>query len=175
MASGYARPPAGGGIHGIGRRRRGAWKSRGSAAPSPGPTTNGCTTLQPGSNWICVNGGWLPPDHRCRRFRGLWRREWNRRLGPGGSSGATGTCTTPDPFIGTEASFGHELKAVSAAIGSPAIIRSRLPCPCPTTGSVHPDHYRKSCSPGFPEIQSGACKRPDRADGQDSAVTAVRR
>lgn len=22
-----------------------------------------CTTVQPGSDWICVNGGWLPPGH----------------------------------------------------------------------------------------------------------------
>ena len=22
-----------------------------------------CTTVQPAATWICVNGGWLPPDH----------------------------------------------------------------------------------------------------------------
>ena len=22
-----------------------------------------CTTTQPSSNWVCVNGGWVPPDH----------------------------------------------------------------------------------------------------------------
>jgi beta-glucosidase len=22
-----------------------------------------CQTVQPGSNWVCVNGGWVPPDH----------------------------------------------------------------------------------------------------------------
>ncbi|HWB15650.1 MAG TPA: hypothetical protein VG538_04520 [Vicinamibacterales bacterium] len=29
---------------------------------TPPPTTS-CTTSKPVSSWICVNGGWLPPDH----------------------------------------------------------------------------------------------------------------
>jgi hypothetical protein len=32
----------------------------GSVTPEPPPT--GCTTVQPGPDWVCVNGGWLPPD-----------------------------------------------------------------------------------------------------------------
>jgi hypothetical protein len=31
--------------------------------PSTPPPTTSCTTAKPVSNWICVNGGWLPPDH----------------------------------------------------------------------------------------------------------------
>jgi hypothetical protein len=32
-------------------------------APSTPPPTSSCTTAKPVANWICVNGGWLPPDH----------------------------------------------------------------------------------------------------------------
>jgi hypothetical protein len=28
-------------------------------SPSPSPTS--CQTIRPGSDWVCVNGGWLPP------------------------------------------------------------------------------------------------------------------
>jgi hypothetical protein len=30
-------------------------------APPPPTPTGGCTTVQPGANWTCVNGSWLPP------------------------------------------------------------------------------------------------------------------
>jgi hypothetical protein len=33
------------------------------APPSTPPPTTTCTSTKPVSNWICVNGGWLPPDH----------------------------------------------------------------------------------------------------------------
>jgi hypothetical protein len=26
-------------------------------------TAGGCTTVQPAPTWVCVNGGWVPPDH----------------------------------------------------------------------------------------------------------------
>ncbi len=29
---------------------------------STGGTTSGCTTTQPASDWVCVNGGWVPPS-----------------------------------------------------------------------------------------------------------------
>jgi hypothetical protein len=32
-------------------------------APPSTPPTSSCTTAKPVSNWICVNSGWLPPDH----------------------------------------------------------------------------------------------------------------
>jgi hypothetical protein len=45
-----------------------------SATPAPAPTApaapigpSTCTTPQPGANWVCVNGGWLPPDHPLAR------------------------------------------------------------------------------------------------------------
>lgn len=29
--------------------------------PPPPPPSGGCTTVQPAPDWVCVNGGWLPP------------------------------------------------------------------------------------------------------------------
>jgi hypothetical protein len=34
-----------------------------SQSSSTPPPTASCTTSKPVSSWICVNGGWLPPDH----------------------------------------------------------------------------------------------------------------
>ena len=54
----------GGGPHG-------AYGPPGGSAPPPGggpppppppPPTGGCTTPQPASDWVCVNGNWLPPS-----------------------------------------------------------------------------------------------------------------
>jgi hypothetical protein len=33
------------------------------AQPSAVDSTASCRTVQPGSDWVCVNGGWVPPDH----------------------------------------------------------------------------------------------------------------
>ena len=32
-----------------------------AASPSPSPSPISCTTIRPGPDWVCVNGGWLPP------------------------------------------------------------------------------------------------------------------
>ena len=46
----------------------------GAGGPPPGGTggagSSGCTTLRPASNWVCVNGGWVPPDHSLARGGG---------------------------------------------------------------------------------------------------------
>jgi hypothetical protein len=34
----------------------------GTQPPPPPPPPAGCTTVQPGPGWTCVNGGWLPPS-----------------------------------------------------------------------------------------------------------------
>jgi hypothetical protein len=31
-------------------------------APTPPPPSGGCTTIQPGPGWVCVDGGWRPPS-----------------------------------------------------------------------------------------------------------------
>jgi glucose/arabinose dehydrogenase len=38
----------------------------GTGAPGPGGSVapfSGCSTVQPAANWLCVNGGWVPPNH----------------------------------------------------------------------------------------------------------------
>jgi hypothetical protein len=39
----------------------GPWASWGAGQPSPLPSPGSCTTIQPGPDWVCVNGNWLPP------------------------------------------------------------------------------------------------------------------
>jgi hypothetical protein len=34
----------------------------GTPPPAPPPPAGGCTTPQPASDWVCVNGNWLPPS-----------------------------------------------------------------------------------------------------------------
>ena len=34
-----------------------------NAAQSVAQSPEGCLTVKPQSNWVCVNGGWVPPDH----------------------------------------------------------------------------------------------------------------
>ena len=51
---------------------------------STGGTTGGCTTVQPGSGWTCVNGGWLPPTTSTG----------------GTTTSSTGGCTTVQPGTG---------------------------------------------------------------------------
>lgn len=53
---------------------------------SPPPSSGGCTTVQPGPDWTCVNGNWLPSS-----LTG----------GSGGSTGgSTGGCSSPSPGTG---------------------------------------------------------------------------
>ena len=70
-----------------------------------GGSTGGCTTVQPGANWICVNGGWIPstttstsscttvsPGTGWTCVNGSWL--------PPGSTTTTNTCTTVSPGTG---------------------------------------------------------------------------
>ena len=51
----------------------------GATSSGGGGSSTGCTTVQPGPDWTCVNGGWLPPS---------------------GTSTSTGSCTTVQPGAG---------------------------------------------------------------------------
>ena len=53
------RLPAAGGPAGKLRRAAAALPP----APTPTPTPSACPGAPPVSSWVCVNGGWLPPDH----------------------------------------------------------------------------------------------------------------
>lgn len=43
--------------------RMGAHEDTGWAGIYLTAIPNGCTTIRPGFTWVCVNGGWVPPDH----------------------------------------------------------------------------------------------------------------
>ena len=46
------------------RRRRYWWRNGGGGTGGgTGGSNSGCVTPQPVANWVCVNGGWVPPDH----------------------------------------------------------------------------------------------------------------
>lgn len=45
----------------VGIRDQDRWRS--AAGRRVPQVTVGCTTAKPGPTWVCVNGGWLPPDH----------------------------------------------------------------------------------------------------------------
>jgi hypothetical protein len=42
----------------------------GGTGTGPGGSGGGCTTIQPASNWVCVNRGWVPPNHPLARGGG---------------------------------------------------------------------------------------------------------
>ncbi|HTI36095.1 MAG TPA: hypothetical protein VL484_00940 [Vicinamibacterales bacterium] len=62
----------------------GSYTGGGGTTTSSGGSTGstGCTTVQPGPGWTCVNGGWLPPTTGTT------------------SGGTTGGCTTVQPGPG---------------------------------------------------------------------------
>jgi hypothetical protein len=62
----------------------GTYSGGGGTTTGGGGGTTGCTTVQPGPGWTCVNGGWLPPTTSTG----------------GTTTGSTGGCTTVQPGPG---------------------------------------------------------------------------
>ena len=117
-----------------------------------GGSTGGCTTVQPGANWICVNGGWIPstttstsscttvsPGTGWTCVNGSW-------LPPTTGTGSTGsTCKTVKPGTGWTCVNGSWMppgstttttsscKTVSPGTGWTCVNGSWLP---PTTGGT---------------------------------------
>ena len=58
----------------------------------PGPA--GCASVQPATTWLCVNGGWVPPDHPLDQSAPANPTQ------PTPPSALPPGCTTPDPFRG---------------------------------------------------------------------------
>jgi glucose/arabinose dehydrogenase len=81
-----------------------ATPTAGTCATS-GSTSSTCISPQPGASWVCVNGGWVPPDHPLALAGGSTSGSTGGSAGTGGStegSGSTGsigaaTCTSPQP------------------------------------------------------------------------------
>jgi hypothetical protein len=66
-----------------------------STTPPP-PPPSGCTTIQPGPNWVCVNGNWLPPT----------------------TTTTTGGCTTASPGTGWTCVNGNWVPPTTTTSGS---------------------------------------------------------
>lgn len=86
----------------------GAFGSSGGATPPPSspPPPTGCTTIQPGPGWTCVNGGWLPPTTTPPPSTGTcttmspgpgWVCVNGGWLPPTTTGGSGGGCSTPKP------------------------------------------------------------------------------
>ena len=79
--------------------------TNGGASGGGGGSGSGCTTPQPGPDWICSNGSWVPGGSGGGSTGGCTTpkpgADWTCVNGswlPGGSGGgSTGSCTTPRP------------------------------------------------------------------------------
>jgi hypothetical protein len=120
----------------------------GSAGASPGATTNNCGTPPPASNWICLNGSWLPPDHPLATGSAGSGSTGGANGTGAASSGASGTCTTPDPFIGIPGMAGVCVGGAWFPSNHPVALA--LPVE-DYTGVYTLIITADSCSPGFPE------------------------
>jgi hypothetical protein len=81
----------------------------GGTTSTPPPTTSSCTTVQPASNWTCVNGGWLPPTSTsggttssCTSVKPAsnWvcvSGNWLPPTSGGTTGGTTSSCTSVKP------------------------------------------------------------------------------
>jgi glucose/arabinose dehydrogenase len=107
----------------------GVWFSRddprvaGAGLGGSSGTGAGCTTSRPVPNWLCINGGWVPPNHP---------------LAGTGSGGGGGTGGTPGGGGGTGG-------------GSSGVCTTQQPVAnwlCVKGGWVPPDHPLASAGPG---------------------------
>ena len=111
----------------------------GTPAPPPPPPSGGCTTPSPGTGWVCVNGGWLPPGH------------------PDIPSGSTtpppppppSGCTTPQPGPGWVCVNGGWLPPDNPSA-----------CSTPSPGSGWVCVNGGWLPPGHPDIPSGTTSTP---------------
>jgi phosphatidylserine/phosphatidylglycerophosphate/cardiolipin synthase-like enzyme len=68
-----------------------------TAPVAPAPST--CTSIKPASNWVCVNGGWVPPDSPLAAGVQAPAPQPPAPVPPPPALPPTGGCTTPDPFV----------------------------------------------------------------------------
>lgn len=106
----------------------------------------GCTTAQPASDWVCANGGWVPPNHPSASSSGSTGGSSGGSTGgtSGGSTGGTTACTTVQPMTGWVCVNGgwvppdHPL-ALGASTGC-ATPRPAANWVCVNGGWLPPDH-----------------------------------
>lgn len=77
----------------------------------PGPV--GCSGVQPAATWLCVNAGWVPPDHPLAQSAPANSTQ------PAPPSAPPPECTTPDPFRGIPGLVGVCLGGGWVPVGHP--------------------------------------------------------
>jgi hypothetical protein len=70
--------------------------------PAPPPSVNNCIPPVPGPDWVCQDGGWLPPGHPLIRLSG----DTPPPSPPPAFGGPPFECPTSDPFAGLFGFFG---------------------------------------------------------------------
>jgi hypothetical protein len=63
----------------------------------PAPST--CASIKPASNWVCVNGGWVPPDSPLAIGAPAPAPQAPAPVPAPLVPPSTGSCSTPDPFV----------------------------------------------------------------------------
>ena len=87
----------------------------------PAPPTGGvvtpvaCTTVKPATTWVCVGGGWLPPDHPLA----VSAPSTPTTPTPPTTPPPANTCATPDPFTGIPGLIGVCVNGGWVPIGHP--------------------------------------------------------
>jgi glucose/arabinose dehydrogenase len=87
----------------------GVWVSRdhplasgagtGGSGGSAGGSTTACTTVKPASDWVCVRGGWVPPNHPLAQSGSSGGSTGGSGGATGGTDGGTGSGTTACPSV----------------------------------------------------------------------------
>jgi glucose/arabinose dehydrogenase len=81
-------------------------------------TPNLCTSIQPASNWVCVNGGWLPPNHPLA-LSAPSNPTPPTTPPPTTPPPSSTSCTTPDPFLGIPGLMGVCVNGGWIPVGHP--------------------------------------------------------
>jgi hypothetical protein len=109
--------------------QHGTTTSTSTGGSGSGSSTSGssCTTIQPASNWTCVNGNWLPPTttsstSSCTTPQPAsgWTCVSGNWLPP---STSTSSCTTPQPASGWTCVNGNWLPPTSTSTSSCTTIK----------------------------------------------------
>lgn len=68
-------------------------------APVTPPSPSLCTTVKPAADWVCVNGGWVPPNSPLAAGATAPPPQPTSPIPVIPVVPSTGSCTTPDPFV----------------------------------------------------------------------------
>jgi phosphatidylserine/phosphatidylglycerophosphate/cardiolipin synthase-like enzyme len=123
------------------------------APPPPAPpTASSCTTVQPAPTWLCINGGWVPPDSPLAIGAGV----------------APSGCATPSPGAGWTCVNGGWVLANPAPSPPSGNCPTIQPAPtwlCLNGGWVPPDSPLAAGFSGVSPAPVGGCAAPSPGAG----------